>query len=179
MMLLPRCAVPGGVLSFCGVVTHVLLLYAVCLFYKYSLLAYLYLWFDELLSSSDVEPPLKMWCAKWLFSSFRVRVLLSTCGVTGQPNHLPSHSSNSLPFSPQIHSFPTSCAFYLWNDQSHPPTSCPQAPPDQAFLSRCCKRLLMDVPVVILAPCGPVSKSQLMGMLEIHRLGTSGSPPLP
>ena len=93
MMLLPRCAVPGGVLSFCGVVTHVLLLYAVCLFYKYSLLAYLYLWFDELLSSSDVEPPLKMWCAKWLFSSFRVRVLLSTCGVTGQPNHFPSHPS--------------------------------------------------------------------------------------
>ena len=81
MMLLPRCAVPGGVLSFCGVVTHVLLLYAVCLFYKYSLLAYLYLWFDELLSSSDVEPPLKMWCAKLLLSSCRAWVLLSTCNV--------------------------------------------------------------------------------------------------
>ena len=80
MMLLPRCAVPGGVLSFCGVVTHVLLLYAVCLFYKYSLLAYLYLWFDELLSSSDVEPPLKMWHVKRLFSSFRMRVCLSSCG---------------------------------------------------------------------------------------------------
>ena len=80
-MLLPRYAVPGGVLSICGVVTHVLLLYAVCLFSRCSLLAHLYLWFDELLCSSDVEPPLKMWCPKLLLSSFRVRVLLSTCGV--------------------------------------------------------------------------------------------------
>ena len=80
-MLLPRYAVPGGVLSICGVVTHVLLLYAVCLFSRCSLLAHLYLWFDELLCSSDVAPPLKMWCPKLLLSSFRVRVLLSTCGV--------------------------------------------------------------------------------------------------
>ena len=80
-MLLPRYAVPGGVLSICGVVTHVLLLYAVCLFSRCSLLAHLYLWFDELLCSSDVEPPLKMWCPKLPLSSFRVRVLLSTCGV--------------------------------------------------------------------------------------------------
>lgn len=78
-------------------------------------------------------------------------------GVTGQPNHFPNHPSNSLPFSPQIHSFPRSCAFYLLSDQSHPPTPCPQAPPDQAFLYRCCKRLLTDVPVVTLTPCGPVS----------------------
>ena len=80
-MLLPRYAVPGGVLSICGVVTHVLLLYAVCLFSRCSLLAHLYLWFDELLCSSDVEPPLKMWCPKLPLSSFRVRVLLCTCGV--------------------------------------------------------------------------------------------------
>ena len=80
-MLLPRCAVPEGVLSICGVVTPVLLLYAVCLFSRCNLLAHLYLWFDELLCSSDVAPPLKMWCPKLLLSSFRVRVLLSTCGV--------------------------------------------------------------------------------------------------
>ena len=80
-MLLPRYAVPGGVLSICGVVTHVLLLYAVCLFSRCSLLAHLYLWFDELLCSSDVEPPLKMWCSKLPLSSFRARVLLSACGV--------------------------------------------------------------------------------------------------
>ena len=80
-MLLPRCAVPGGVLSICGVVTPVMLLYAVCLFSRCSLLTHLYLWFDGLLSSSCGEPPLKMWYAKLLLPSFRVRVLLSTCGV--------------------------------------------------------------------------------------------------
>ena len=72
---------PGGVLSICGVVTPVLLLYAVCLFSRCSLLTHLYLWFDGLLSSSGGEPPLKMWCAKFFLPSFRVWVLLSTCGV--------------------------------------------------------------------------------------------------
>ena len=75
------CAWGGGVLSICGVVTPVLLLYAVCLFSRCSLLAHLYLWFDGLLSGSGVVPPLKVWCAKLLLSSCRVRVLLSTCGI--------------------------------------------------------------------------------------------------
>ena len=72
---------PGGVLSICGVVTPVLLLYAVCLFSRCSLLTHLYLWFDGLLSSNGGEPPLKIWYAKLLLPSFRIRVLLSTCGV--------------------------------------------------------------------------------------------------
>ena len=45
------------------------------------MLAHLYLWFDGLLSTSGVEPPLKMWCANLLPSSCRVCVPFSTCGV--------------------------------------------------------------------------------------------------
>ena len=47
---------PEGVLSICGVVTPVLLLYAVCLFSRCNLLAHLYLWLEGLLSSRGVEP---------------------------------------------------------------------------------------------------------------------------
>ena len=45
------------------------------------MLTHLYLWFDGLLSSNGGEPPLKIWYAKLLLPSFRIRVLLSTCGV--------------------------------------------------------------------------------------------------
>ena len=80
-MLFPSCTLPGVFLSNCGVGTPVLLHHAVLLLSRCSLLAHLYLWFDELLCSSDVEPPLKMWCPKLPLSSFRARVLLSACGV--------------------------------------------------------------------------------------------------
>ena len=76
-VLLPSCAVPGEVLSSCGMGTLVLSHHVVCLFSSFSLLAHLYLSFEGLLSRSGVEPPLSMWCMRLLLSRGRVWGLLS------------------------------------------------------------------------------------------------------
>ena len=81
MVLLPSCAVPGDVLSSCGVRIPVLVHYAMRLFSRCSLLAHLYLWFERLLSSSGVELPLEVWCSRLLLSRGKVWGLLSSCGV--------------------------------------------------------------------------------------------------
>ena len=57
-MLFPSCTLPEVVLSSCGVGTPVLLHYAVLLLSRCSLLVYLYLSFEWLLSSIGVDPPL-------------------------------------------------------------------------------------------------------------------------
>ena len=76
-VLLLSCAVPGEVLSSCGVETLVLSHHVVWLFSSCSLLAHLYLSFEGLLSRSGVEPPLSMWCMRLLHSMGRVWGLLS------------------------------------------------------------------------------------------------------
>ena len=81
MVLLPSCAVPGDVLSSCGVRIPVLVHYAMRLFSRCSLQAHLYLWFERLLSSSGVELPLEVWCSRLLLSRGKVWGLLSSCGV--------------------------------------------------------------------------------------------------
>ena len=52
VVLLPSSAVPGDVLSGCGVGIPVLVRYAVRLFSRCSLLDHLYLWFEGLLPNS-------------------------------------------------------------------------------------------------------------------------------